>query len=92
MTTPTGNNPPKDGPLPAGWKCYWNTVAGSLLKTEADSLWRAHSDAVNDELLRCWLPPEMAGRLLKTDLFDEALSDGLYPLLATRAGDRKSVV
>jgi ubiquinone/menaquinone biosynthesis C-methylase UbiE len=48
-------------------------------------LWRSHSDAVNSDLLRRWLPRGRAGRLLKTDLFDEACSNGLYPLLQSRA-------
>ena len=41
---------------------------------------RAYSDDVNRRLLARWLPPH-ATRLLKTDLFDEAVSDGLYPAL-----------
>ena len=43
-----------------------------ILRTRDEKVWRAHSDAVNDALLRCWLPPETTGQLLKTDLFDEA--------------------
>jgi SAM-dependent methyltransferase len=49
-----------------------------------DTLWRAHSDAVNARLLRRWLP-ERSRRALKTDLFDEAVTDGLYPAIAERA-------
>jgi len=45
---------------------------------------RLYSDAVNDSLLQRWLPARSA-RLLKTDLFDEAVADGLYPLLRERA-------
>lgn len=41
---------------------------------------RAYSDDVNRRLLARWLPPH-ATRLLKTDLFDEAVSEGLYPTL-----------
>ena len=45
-------------------------------------LWRRHSDAVNERLV----PPGPLGRVLKTDLFEEAVGEGLVPLLA-RAGD-----
>ncbi|PZS18298.1 MAG: hypothetical protein DLM54_08535 [Acidimicrobiales bacterium] len=45
---------------------------------------RTHSDAVNIKLLRQWLAPRFA-RVLKTDLFDEAVGGGLYPELASRA-------
>jgi SAM-dependent methyltransferase len=40
---------------------------------------------VNRALLERWLPSELDG-VLKTDLFDECVSDGLYPTLALRAG------
>jgi SAM-dependent methyltransferase len=40
---------------------------------------------VNRVLLASWLPPSPAKRLLKTDLFDEAFGEGLYPLLMSRA-------
>ena len=48
-------------------------------------LWRVHSDAVNRELFGRWLAHSSEVSLLKTDLFDEALSDGLYSLLASHA-------
>jgi SAM-dependent methyltransferase len=44
-------------------------------------LWRTHSDAVNRELLARWWPDELRDRALKTDLFDEAVRDGLAPWL-----------
>ena len=47
-------------------------------------LWRLHSDAVNKRLLERWLPGSVDS-LLKTDLYDESVSGGLYPLLAGRA-------
>lgn len=49
------------------------------------ALWRVHSDAVNRELFARWLAHSSVEALLKTDLFDEALSDGLYSLLASQA-------
>ena len=60
---------------------YWNSV-GDAWSRHRQKLWRAHSDAVNCSLIARWLPQGAAGRVLKTDLFDEMCSDGLYPLLA----------
>jgi SAM-dependent methyltransferase len=63
----------------------WETVVRPLLNAPAEALWRAHSDAVNAALLARWLPSETCRFLLKTELFDEAIGEGLYPLLAMRA-------
>ncbi|MDZ7391337.1 MAG: methyltransferase domain-containing protein [candidate division KSB1 bacterium] len=65
-------------------KLYWTTVAGAWEENSPHSLWRRHSDAVNSALVTQWLP-EPIGRLLKTDLFDEATGDGVYPALARKA-------
>jgi SAM-dependent methyltransferase len=62
----------------------WNTV-GHAWQTGHDCVWREHSDAVNIALCRRWLPPTAGGRLLKTDLFDEATGDGLIDALQDRA-------
>jgi hypothetical protein len=48
-----------------------------LLNAPAETLWREHSDAVNGALLVRWLARESCGLLLKTDLFDEAMGEGL---------------
>jgi SAM-dependent methyltransferase len=48
-------------------------------------LWRAHSDSVNKALVVRWRPAEQMDTLLKTDLFDEAVNDGLTPLLDSLA-------
>jgi len=48
-------------------------------------LWRAHSDAVNKALVARWRPVGQMDTLLKTDLFDEAVSDGLSSLLNVRS-------
>jgi SAM-dependent methyltransferase len=48
-------------------------------------LWRLQSDMVNRALLERWLPTGLES-VLKTDLFDECVSDGLYPLLTMHAG------
>jgi SAM-dependent methyltransferase len=63
---------------------YWDGVLAGWQRTLAHRLWRAHSDAVNIRLLRRWLPSG-CGRLLKTDLFDEAVASGLYTELVRRA-------
>lgn len=63
---------------------YWETVAAAW-DANPQSLWRAHSDTVNLELLGRWLLDERMKFLLKTDAFDEAFGNGLYPLLRTKA-------
>jgi SAM-dependent methyltransferase len=75
---------PVDDRLPVA-KTSWETLVGPMLNAPAEALWRAHSDAVNAALLVRWLPRETCGFLLKTDLFDEATGEGLYPLLARHA-------
>nr|CAA9213317.1 hypothetical protein AVDCRST_MAG63-92 [uncultured Armatimonadetes bacterium] len=64
---------------------YWEDVGRHWSRERPQGLWRRHSDAVNLALLRRWLPPGRTGRLLKTDLFDEASTDGLFPLLERRS-------
>lgn len=61
---------------------YWNGVTATLVAGGRDHLWRAHSDAVNRQLLTRWTP-DPSGRVLKTDGFDEAVSLGLLPVLTT---------
>jgi len=64
---------------------YWDSVVAKWSATRQQELWRQHSDVVNGQLLRRWLPEDRVARLLKTDLFDEAVSNGLYSLLAKHA-------
>jgi SAM-dependent methyltransferase len=64
---------------------YWDEIARTWGETRPHALWRAHSDAVNSRLVARWLPVEVVDCLLKTDVFDEAVSAGLYPVLAERA-------
>lgn len=61
---------------------YWDTVVSA--NEHPQPLWRVHSDAVNSAWLMHRLPVANE-RVLKTDLFDEALAAGLYPVLAARA-------
>ena len=65
----------------------WRGVLERWAPTRAHALWRAHSDAVNRSLLRRWLPRGSLGRVLKTDLFDEAVGDGLLAELEPRASE-----
>ena len=64
----------------------WDSVVAEWTASRRFALWRRHSDAVNTALLQRWLPRAGAGSLLKTDLFDEAVSEGLYPALSGTAG------
>ncbi len=64
---------------------YWDRIGREWAQNHRQRLWRSHSDAVNSRLLLRWLPPEKVDRLLKTDLFDELVSEGIYPFLARRA-------
>ena len=63
---------------------YWDDVGEDWSARLPDSLWRSHSDAVNSGLLKRWVPEGPIGRVLKTDLFDEACTDGLAPFFAER--------
>jgi SAM-dependent methyltransferase len=65
---------------------YWDTVVGNWQKKPRQQLWRAHSDAVNCNLVSRWLPDNIKGMVLKTDLFDESISHGLCSDLTKRAG------
>jgi SAM-dependent methyltransferase len=64
---------------------YWDQVAQGWQRDQRDLLWRRHSDQVNISFLGPRLPAKRVDRLLKTDLFDEANSEGLAPLLAQHA-------
>jgi SAM-dependent methyltransferase len=48
-------------------------------------LWRTHADSVHKDLVARWGPVGQIETLLKTDLFDEAVGDGLLPQLASQA-------
>jgi SAM-dependent methyltransferase len=58
---------------------------GASWRRDRQTLWRSHSDAVNLSLLSRWLQAGKADCVLKTDLFDEMCSEGLYQVLATHA-------
>lgn len=65
----------------------WESALEPLIGGPTGRLWRAHSDAINGELVARWLPHGAAGRVLKTDLYDEAMGDGLSSLLAAQGFD-----
>ena len=68
-----------------GKEYYWDRISELWQNKGPQELWRLHSNAVNTALLESWLPSDRVEYLLKTDLFDEAFSDGLYPTLTSRA-------
>jgi SAM-dependent methyltransferase len=64
---------------------YWNSISQTFVLDKQQSLWRSHSDQINISLLGEWVDGRQFDALLKTDLFDEAVSQGLYPLLRGHA-------
>lgn len=63
----------------------WDIVVEEWLEANPHPSWREHSDDVNAALIARWLPRRDDGRVLKTDLFDEIASAGVYSVLASRA-------
>lgn len=66
---------------------YWDAVGTAWQATRRDGLWRRCSDAIHAQWLdrvAAGLPP---GRVLKTDLFDEACGDGLAPWFESHGHD-----
>ncbi len=64
----------------------WDGLARTWVDGSRHALWRSHSDAVNSALLELWLPQAPVARILKTDAFDEAVTAGVYPVLARHGG------
>ena len=68
---------------------YWDKVVSQWRLEGTDWLWRAFSDRQQSDWAKQYLfskpnAPKVA-RLLKTDLFDEAVSAGIFPVLAQGA-------
>jgi SAM-dependent methyltransferase len=61
----------------------WESALTELPRTPRHLFLRAYGDAINRGLLERWLP-DGGARVLKTDLFEEAIGDGLAPLLLRR--------
>jgi SAM-dependent methyltransferase len=69
----------------------WNEVAQDW-SGEKHSTWRSHSDRLNVEFLRAHAPAHRVERILKTDVFDEAVRvGGIVPALLER-GKRVTVL
>lgn len=66
-------------------KSYWDNISKSFTGKGKHALWRAHSDRVNNRWLSQWTSERRYAALLKTDLFDESITDGLYPYLSERS-------
>ena len=69
----------------------WNSIAAEWLERSRQDLWRRHSDAVNTMLIERWLPWRVLDSVLKTDLFDEAVTTGLYPVLSRHAKNTAAI-
>ncbi len=63
----------------------WDTYGSHWVDARPQQGWRRHSDAVNRRLIEEWLPARGLTRVLKTDLFDEAVAEGLCLTLLGRA-------
>lgn len=68
-----------------GARRYWDEVAGEWAAARPHRLWREHSDRLLRALLERWWPEGPVGRVLKTDLFDEAFGEGAARFLEGRA-------
>lgn len=64
---------------------YWDGIQDVWRATRPHELWRRHSDATDSGWISSWLPPQPVARLLKTDLFNEGISTGLFPMLSAAA-------
>jgi SAM-dependent methyltransferase len=59
---------------------YWDSVIEDQLGSPQPT-WRAHVDALHRELVARWLSDIKPNRLLKTDLYEEAVGNGLVSIL-----------
>lgn len=67
-------------------RAHWESIAAEWTRARPHQLWREYCDRINDTVLRPWLSRTTHRRLLKTDLFDEAVGRrGLVPLLTASA-------
>jgi SAM-dependent methyltransferase len=75
---------------PENDRLYWDEVAPIWNSGGGQRLWRTHSDAVNSDLVARWLPDDVT-TILKTDLWDEAMGDGIYPRLSSNGAKVSAV-
>ena len=62
-------------------EAIWESAVRDWPRTRGHRLLRAYSDELNARLVEKWLGDLRPRRLLKTDLFDEAIGSGLFPCL-----------
>jgi len=74
-------------PVPPPAREYWDAVGGEWAANGRDALWRRLSDAIHAQWLERVAGALLPGRVLKTDLFDEAFGDGLTPWFTSRGHD-----
>lgn len=61
---------------------YWSSVSSGFIAGNVQNLWRDHADRVNGLMLGEWLSARRFEHILKTDIFDEAVGNGLFPYLS----------
>lgn len=66
---------------------YWDFALDEWQSRSSDRLWRSHADAVNRSIIHRWIGTDAVNAILKTDLFDEAVGEGLVPLLSESASE-----
>jgi SAM-dependent methyltransferase len=72
-------------PAPApGTRAYWQSFDPPAVADPAPALWRRHCDWLNAGMVERYLPARCR-TILKTDLYDEAVGEGLFPILSVRA-------
>lgn len=62
---------------------YWDDQARACSAQFDFPLWRRYCDLLHSRWLRSWLGGRTFSKVLKTDLFDEALGNGLADVLAS---------
>jgi SAM-dependent methyltransferase len=66
---------------------YWDSRAKGFLAHAHRGIWRDFSDELNQRLILRFLEVTHAKRILKTDLFDEALISGLFEPMSRLASE-----
>jgi len=74
----------KDRSLTSDERSYWDGIGRDWQQTRPQGLWRTHCAEVEGDLFARWMPAGRAVRILKTDLFGEALGEGTFPTLERR--------
>lgn len=60
---------------------YWDAIGHEWTHAQRDALWRAYCDRRNAQLVSRWMHDTPRTHVLKTDVFDEAVSEGLCGVL-----------